>query len=88
MKKQNQTTAVLNYLKTGKALCQEEAYEKIGTQRLGAIIYNLRHKYGFDIYSIKSKGKNRFGNSVNFVKYQLGNTQEQIHNISKAHGLS
>jgi hypothetical protein len=77
-----QTDAVLTYLKTGKQLTQEEAYDLVGTQRLGAIIFNLRKK-GYSIYSLKVKGFNRFGNHTNFVKYHLGNTGEEITRIEE-----
>ena len=69
-KPKTQKEAVLQHLKTGKTLTQEEAYNKIGTQRLGAIIFNLR-KDGYAIESIPLKGKNRFGNNVNLCKYCL-----------------
>lgn len=76
-----QKQAVLEYLKTGKTITQSEATELCGTQRLGAIIYNLRHKSGFDIYKIDCKTKNRFGNNTNFCKYILANTREEIKKI-------
>ena len=75
-----QSEAVLEYLKTGKQLTQEDAYDLVGTQRLGAIIFNLRKK-GYDIYSLDCKGKNRFGNTTNFVKYMLSSTREQCKKI-------
>tara|TARA_R100000995_G_C3480172_1_gene123372 strand:+ start:1221 stop:1490 length:270 start_codon:yes stop_codon:yes gene_type:complete len=77
-----QTDAVLVHLKSGKQLTQEDAYELVGTQRLGAIIFNLR-KMGYDIYSINVKGFNRFGNSTNFVKYHLMSTKEQCEYIER-----
>jgi len=76
----SQTEAVLNYLKTGKQLSQEEAYDLVGTQRLGAIIFNLREK-GYDIYSLYCDGENRFGNNVRYVKYCLSSTKEQCDRI-------
>lgn len=72
-----QTEAVLQHLKMGKPLSQEEATELYGTQRLGAIIYNLRHKVGYSITNIDNVGINRFGNSVSFVKYMMVNTTEE-----------
>tara|TARA_R100000655_G_scaffold62833_2_gene101315 strand:+ start:349 stop:624 length:276 start_codon:yes stop_codon:yes gene_type:complete len=78
-----QKQAVLEYLKTGKTITQAEATELCGTQRLGAIIYNLRHKSGFDIYKIDCKGTNRFGHNTNYCKYILSNTREEIAKIEK-----
>jgi len=66
-----QMEAVLQYLKMGNYLSQEKATELCGTQRLGAIIYNLRHKVGYDIKKVDCKGRNRFGNPTNFCKYYL-----------------
>ena len=71
-----QTEAVLVHLKSGKQLSQDEAYELVGTQRLGAIIFNLRDR-GYNIYSMQVKGHNRFGNRTNFVKYCLMSTKEE-----------
>jgi len=76
-----QMEAVLQHLKMGKPLSQETATELYGTQRLGAIIFDLRHKVGYDISNIDCKGKNRFGNSVSFVKYFLDNTTEEQNRI-------
>ena len=76
----NQKEVVLEHLKTGKQLTQEQAYELCGSQRLGSIIYNLRKK-GYNIYNIDAKGKNRFGNNTNFVKYMLTNTKEECNII-------
>tara|TARA_Y100000361_G_scaffold134720_1_gene134014 strand:+ start:357 stop:623 length:267 start_codon:yes stop_codon:yes gene_type:complete len=80
IKCKTQEQAVLEYLKTGKPISQDIAYEVVGTQRLGAIIWKLRNR-GYDISSINSKGKNRFGNNVNFCLYHLSMTQEQIRRI-------
>tara|TARA_Y100000401_G_scaffold112787_1_gene112653 strand:+ start:415 stop:690 length:276 start_codon:yes stop_codon:yes gene_type:complete len=76
-----QTEAVLQHLKMGRPLNQQEATELYGTQRLGAIIYNLRHKVGYDIMSLNCTGKNKFGNSVSFVKYMLMNSKEEQNRI-------
>tara|TARA_R110000744_G_scaffold89619_4_gene174215 strand:+ start:5270 stop:5548 length:279 start_codon:yes stop_codon:yes gene_type:complete len=75
-----QTEVVLQHLKKGKQINQEQAYELCGSQRLGAIIFNLRKK-GYAIHNLDSKGKNRFGNTCNYVNYMLVNTQEQITRI-------
>ena len=76
IKCKTQLDAVLQYLKKGKSIDQEEAYSEIGTQRLADIIYKLR-KIGYNIKNIKCSGKNRFGNSVSFVKYFLTDTLEE-----------
>lgn len=75
-----QSQVVLEHLKTGKQITQDEAYDLCGSQRLGAIIFNLRKK-GFNIYSLPQKVTNRFGNTTTISKYMLMNTQEEIKNI-------
>lgn len=77
-----QREVVLEHLKMGKQITQEDAYTLCGSQRLGAIIFNLR-KEGYNIYNLDIKGKNRFGNTCNYVKYMLTNTQEQITRIEE-----
>tara|TARA_R100001163_G_C4890699_1_gene83798 strand:+ start:63 stop:338 length:276 start_codon:yes stop_codon:yes gene_type:complete len=75
-----QQQAVIEYLKTGKQIDQEQAYEICGSQRLGAIICNLRKK-GYRIFNVKCEGRNRFGNYTRFSKYALANTLREIENI-------
>jgi len=77
-----QREVVLEHLKTGKQITQESAYELCGSQRLGAIIFNLR-KEGYSILNIDQTGKNRFGHTTNFVRYMLTNSQEQITRIEE-----
>ena len=71
IKCKTQTDAILQHLKTGSSITQSEALELYGTQRLGAIIYDLRHKVGYDILRVDVTGKNRFGNFTTFGKYYL-----------------
>jgi|TARA_R100001530_G_scaffold128817_1_gene98746 hypothetical protein len=71
IKCKTQTEAVLQHLKMGKTLTQEQATKLYGTQRLGAIVYDLRHKVGYDVLREDCVGKNRFGNSTTFGKYYL-----------------
>ena len=72
MKLGRNTARVLKYLQTHNGITSMEAFELFGATRLSAIIFNLR-KYGFEIENIPMQGKNRYGDSVNFVKYHLIN---------------
>ena len=72
MKLGGNTARVLKYLQTHNGITSMEAFELFGATRLSAIIFNLR-KYGFEIESIPMRGKNRYGDPVNFVKYHLIN---------------
>lgn len=73
--KKNQTTEVLKYLQSGKYLTQDIAGKLFGTQRLGAIIFNLR-KRGHDIRTVMIDGKTRYGDTVKFAKYIYVNEEE------------
>ena len=50
-----QLDAVLQYMKEGKTIDQEQAYLEIGTQRLGDVIFRLRG-LGYNIKNIQCKG--------------------------------
>tara|TARA_R110000787_G_scaffold100060_5_gene204913 strand:+ start:1717 stop:1992 length:276 start_codon:yes stop_codon:yes gene_type:complete len=84
IKCKTQLEAVLQYMQGGTPLSQEVAYDKIGTQRLGDVIFRLRG-LGYNIQNINCKGSNRFGNSVSFVKYFLANTREEIEALAVRH---
>ena len=71
MTKINKTELIYNYLKQGNSLTQLDAYEKFGTTRLSAIIYNLRHTYDADIISETIIAKDRFGNDCFIARYKL-----------------
>lgn len=64
------TQRVLEYLKTHEGITSMQAFEMFGATRLSAIIFNLR-KYGYKIRSCRKDGKNRYGDAVWFVEYQL-----------------
>ena len=80
IKCKSQSQTILEYMKTGKPITQEDSYNLCGSQRLGAIIFNLRKK-GYDIQSLPASGLNRFGNKTKFVRYFLSNTAEEINII-------
>ena len=75
-----QQNVILEELKSGRPINQKMAYDLCGSQRLGAIIFNLR-KIGYDIMTINTTGINRFGRKTTFAMYHLSNTQEQIKRI-------
>tara|TARA_R110000823_G_C15847423_1_gene491821 strand:- start:809 stop:1090 length:282 start_codon:yes stop_codon:yes gene_type:complete len=87
IKCQTQLDAVLQYMKKGKTIDQEEAYSEIGTQRLADVIFRLRG-LGYNIKNIQCKGNNRFGNSVSFVKYFLADTPEEQSIIESINSIS
>lgn len=48
-----------------------EAINMFGATRLSAIIYVLRHHYGYNIITKKEKSRNRYGNNCNYARYYL-----------------
>lgn len=55
------------HLKHHHAITSWEAFEMYGITRLSAIIYTLRKTH--NIRSLPMTTTNRFGNTVNYVKY-------------------
>ena len=66
-----QKEAVKDILRKKGSITQDEAREKVGTQRLSAIIWLLRHKDKWIIESKRKKGKTRYGHVCSFVEYIL-----------------
>lgn len=68
----SQRKEVLMYLQTHKkGISQLEATNKFGATRLSAIIYDLRHKYGYNIKAVDVKTKNRYGHTTMYSRYVL-----------------
>ena len=66
----NQTTAVLNHLKTNTGIAPFEAFNEYGATRLADIVYRLRSQ-GHDIVTIQREKKDRYGTTVRFAEYRL-----------------
>lgn len=65
----NQIDLVERYLLKKGKITSWEAFERYGITRLSAYIYILRKKY--DIESINTTRKNRYGHWCNFSTYIL-----------------
>jgi len=59
-----------------KPISQMECYEKVGTTRMSAYIYNLRHKHGFEIHSKEVKFKTRDGLAGVYEKFFLTDNKQ------------
>lgn len=59
---------VLSYLKVYGEITPVDAYRDFAIMRLGAIIYELR-KDGYNIETVYTTSKNRFGDSVTYATY-------------------
>lgn len=60
----------IKWLKKYKSITSMEAFLELGNTRLSATIFDLRQD-DWNIASVNTKGKNRFGEPTNFVKYVL-----------------
>lgn len=65
-----QKDTVLQILMAGKGLTAAEALNGYGIGRLASRICDLR-KAGYPIESVRTKGKNRFGDTVYYDTYRL-----------------
>lgn len=61
---------VLNHLKTYGEINSLEAIREFGNTRLSSTIYLLRQD-GYNIETVKTEGKNRYGDTVYFATYKL-----------------
>lgn len=68
--KETHETRLLEYLKTHDTITQLEATNILGNTRLSATVFNLRKK-GYNIVTLPTKGKNRWGTDTNFGTYRL-----------------
>lgn len=64
-----QKEAVLLHLQTKGTITSMEAIQSYGATRLSAIIWELRHKDGYDIETRMLTGRNRFGNVSDYGLY-------------------
>lgn len=68
--KKDKTTEVLKHLKVRGSITAREAYELYGSQKVSSIIFNLR-KRGYNIKTTNCLGKDRYGHTCKFAKYEL-----------------
>lgn len=67
MKKKSQKDRILAYLKSGHLLTPLQALRRFGSLRLGALIFDLRHKEGYNIETELIT----IGNHKNVARYKL-----------------
>lgn len=66
-----QVSKIIDWLWKFGSITSMNAIKMFGATRLSAIIYHLRHHYGYNIISKREKTRNRYGNNVNYVRYFL-----------------
>ena len=70
MKRATHESRLLDYLEKYGRITSLEAVEKLGNTRISATVFNLRNK-GYDITTEIEKGKNRYGDKVEYGVYKL-----------------
>ena len=65
-----QNSLVLAHMESNGGITQLEAI-KYGVTRLAARIWDLRHKYGYEIIPVQRKAINQFGKKIKFCEYRL-----------------
>ena len=66
-----QREMVLQYMKDEGSIKPWQAMKELGIMRLGARIWDLKHKDGISIKTESEKSKNRYGKSVRYARYSL-----------------
>lgn len=67
----SQTKLVLQHLNEHGSITSYEAFSLYGATRLSAIIYILRHDYGYNIISHFEKVTTRYGHQTQIAVYKL-----------------
>ena len=67
----SQTKLILQHLKEHGSITSYEAFSLYGVTRLSAKIYDLRHKYGYNIASHLEQVITRYGQKTSIAVYKL-----------------
>lgn len=65
-----QNEKIINYIKHFGSITTMEAFTDLGITRLASRIHDLTEE-GFEFHRETVSGKNRFGETVHFVRYSL-----------------
>jgi hypothetical protein len=76
--KETQKDRVIKYIKDFGSITPGEAFTELGAYRLSAIIYDLKHKDGYNIKTEIQSGKNRYGDTTHFAKYSFIEQDEEL----------
>lgn len=75
LEKMKQTEQVLWYLDKYGSITPLEAMRDLGIMRLGARIWDLKHKENIEINKRDKKVKNRFGKNTTVAEYYRGQNE-------------
>lgn len=74
-KEMTQEDRVLQFMKDTGSITSWQAIQQFGITRLSAKIFNLRRE-GYEITNKTIFSKNRYGEPIHFVEYQLGDIKK------------
>lgn len=74
-KEMTQEDRVLQFMKDTGSITSWQAIQQFGITRLSAKIFNLRRE-GYEITNKMRFSKNRYGEPIHFVEYQLGDIKK------------
>ena len=66
----NKTKLILEWMKSGRSISSQVAFERFGATRLSSVIFKLRKK-GYNIDTEMVQAKDRYGNAVRYANYWL-----------------
>ena len=67
-----QCEKIVEYIKENGSITTMEAFNELGITRLASRIHDLQRE-GFDIEREVIRGKNRYGESIHYMRYSFKN---------------
>lgn len=77
-RKRTQKERIRSHLAQYGKIDDTQARDRYGIRRLGARIWELRHDEGLPIETIKTKGKNRYGETTTFATYKVDRKKMKV----------
>ena len=78
-----QREAIYDYMLKNEEISDNDARREFGCNRLGARIWDLRHRYGISIIGQQRTTKNRWGKNTRPSFYRLPLTKKELNKMSK-----
>jgi hypothetical protein len=70
-KKNTQCDRLIVYLRSHRGITPMEAWNELGIYRLGARVWDLKHKRGYNIEKSMVNVPNRYGETCKVAQYRL-----------------
>jgi hypothetical protein len=65
----NDCERIIAYCKQHGSITQLEATRELGTTRLGARIWDLKHRLGYEVDDVWETATDRFGDATRYKRY-------------------